>query len=124
MPTPRTSASDGHGVFGDDWSASARRRSRAADIRLGRRQTEGLTDEAYPAHSMRRMARIRLTGIELSEFFSPRSILVPVATEPLIQDVPLQDLEHLAGPSTPKTAPICDGTQRRATRNIIERISI
>jgi integrase/recombinase XerD len=83
-----------------------------------------LTTDAYPAHSMRRMLKRRLVDAGLPELFSPHSFRVAVVTDLLKQDVPLEDVQYLAGHSNPKTTQIYDRRRRRVTRNIVERISI
>lgn len=83
-----------------------------------------LTTDAYPAHSMRRMLKRRLADAGLPELFSPHSFRVAVVTDLLKQDVPLEDVQYLAGHSNPKTTQIYDRRRRRVTRNIVERISI
>jgi len=83
-----------------------------------------LTQEAYSAHSMRRMLKRRLTDAGLPALFSPHSFRVAVVTDLLKQDVPLEDVQYLAGHSNPKTTQIYDRRRRRVTRNIVERISI
>ncbi len=83
-----------------------------------------LTAEAYPAHSMRRMLKRRLADAGRPDLFSPHSFRVAVVTDLLKQDVPLEDVQYLAGHSNPKTTQIYDRRRRRVTRNIVERISI
>lgn len=41
-------------------------------------------------------------------------------TDLLNQNVPLEDVQYLAGHSNPRTTQICD--RRRVTRNVVERI--
>jgi hypothetical protein len=40
------------------------------------------------------------------------------------QNVPLEDVQYLAGHSNPRTTQIYDRRRRRVTRNVVERISI
>src|SRR4051812_47961728 len=88
----------------------------------GKRRT--LTGDRYDAHSMRQMLKRRLKEARLPEVFSPHSFRVAVVTDLLKQDVPLEDVQYLAGHSNPKTTQIYDRRRRRVTRNIVERISI
>lgn len=92
---------------------------RAAD---GRRRT--LTRAPYAAHSMRQMLKRRLKDAGLPDVFSPHSFRVAVVTDLLKQDVPLEEVQYLAGHSSPVTTRIYDRRRRHVTRNIVERISI
>ena len=83
-----------------------------------------LTNAGYAAHSMRQMLKRRLQDAGLPELFSPHSFRVAVVTDLLKQDVPLEDVQYLAGHSNPRTTQIYDRRRRRVTRNIVERISI
>ena len=42
----------------------------------------------------------------------------------LTQGVPLDDVQFLAGHSSPRTTKLYDRRQKKVTRNIVERISI
>ena len=65
----------------------------------------------------------RLKDARLPDIFSPHSFRVLVVTDLLTQDVPLEDVQYLAGHANPKTTQIYDRRQKRVTRNIVERIS-
>lgn len=103
------------GIAGDDKTMPL---FRAAD-----RKSKVLTINRYQAHSMRQMLKRRLTAAGLPDIFSPHSFRVTVVTDLLKQDVPLEDVQYLAGHSDPKTTQIYDRRRRRVTRNIVERIS-
>jgi len=45
-------------------------------------------------------------------------------TDLLTQGVPLDDVQFLAGHSSPRTTKLYDRRQKKVTRNIVERISI
>jgi site-specific recombinase XerD len=45
-------------------------------------------------------------------------------TDLLNQNVPLEDVQYLAGHSNPRTTQTYDRRRRQVTRNIVERISI
>jgi site-specific recombinase XerD len=92
---------------------------RAAD---GKRRK--LTKAGYRAHSIRQMLKRRLRDARLPTLFSPHSFRVAVVTDLLNQNVPLEDVQYLAGHSNPRTTQIYDRRGRRVTRNIVERISI
>jgi len=83
-----------------------------------------LTAAGYRAHSMRQMMKRRLTDAGLPHLFSPHSFRVTVVTDLLNQNVPLEDVQYLAGHSNPRTTQIYGRRRRRVTRNIVERISI
>jgi site-specific recombinase XerD len=83
-----------------------------------------LTAAGYAAHSMRQMLKRRLVDAGLPHLFSPHSFRVTVVTDLLKQNVPLEDVQYLAGHSNPRTTQIYDRRRRRVTRNIVERISI
>jgi integrase/recombinase XerD len=99
--------------------------SRTAPLfRAAEGKRKALTRDRYDAHSMRQMLKRRLKDAGLPELFSPHSFRVAVVTDLLKQDVPLEDVQYLAGHSNPKTTQIYDRRRRRVTRNIVERISI
>ena len=83
-----------------------------------------LSERPYTAHSMRQMLKRRLKDAGLPVLFSPHSFRVTVLTDLLSQDVPLEDVQYLAGHSNPQTTQIYDRRRRRVARNIVERISI
>jgi len=95
---------------------------RAADPRNPKKKE--LTRAAYTAHSIRQMMKRRLEDAGLPELFSPHSFRVTVVTDLLNQNVPLEDVQYLAGHSSPTTTRVYDRRRRRVTRNIVERISI
>ena len=84
----------------------------------------GLTDREMTAHGMRRMLKRRLQNAGLPEIITPHSFRVMVVTDLLSQDVPMEDVQYLAGHSNPQTTQIYDRRRRRVTRNIVERISV
>ena len=89
--------------IGEDAKAAALFRS--AD------KTKRLTSNAYGAHSMRQMMKRRLKDAGLPELFSPHSFRVTVVTDLLNQNVPLEDVQYLAGHSSPTTT----GYSRRSS---------
>ena len=93
-------------------------------FRAAEGKRKALTAERYAAHSVRQMLKRRLKDAGLPEMFSPHSFRVAVVTDLLKQDVPLEDVQYLAGHSSPVTTGIYDRRRRRVTRNIVERISI
>ena len=84
----------------------------------------GLVDRAMTAHGVRRMLKQRLKEAGLPEIVTPHSFRVMVVTDLLGQNVPMEDVQYLAGHSNPQTTQIYDGHRRRVTRNIVERSSV
>ena len=84
----------------------------------------GLLDRALTAHGVRRMLKRRLKEAGLPEIITPHSFRVMVVTDLLGQNVPMEDVQYLAGHSNPQTTQIYDRRRRRVTRNIVERISV
>ena len=84
----------------------------------------GLVDRALTAHGVRRMLKRRLVDAGLPEIITPHSFRVMVVTDLLGQNVPMEDVQYLAGHSNPQTTQIYDRRRRRVTRNIVERISV
>jgi site-specific recombinase XerD len=83
-----------------------------------------LTPSSYSPHLMRQMMKRRLEDAGLPELFSPHSFRVTVVTDLLNQNVPLEDVQFLAGHASPTTTRVYDRRRRKVTRNIVERISI
>jgi integrase/recombinase XerD len=55
---------------------------------------------------------------------SPHSFRVTVITDLLSQGGPLDDVQFLAGHSSPRTTKLYERRQKKVTRNIVERILI
>ena len=83
-----------------------------------------LSARSLSANSMGLMLKRRLKNAGLPPIFSPHSFRVLVVTDLLSQDVPLEDVQYLAGHVNPRTTQIYDRRRRRVTRNIVERISV
>ena len=69
------------------------------------------------------MLKRRLAAAGLPVMLRPHSFRVLVVTDLLQQNVPLEDVQYLAGHSNPQTTQLYDRRRRRVTRNIVERIS-
>ena len=93
-------------------------------FRAGQNRHGPLTDRAMSPHAVRRMLKRRLSAAGLPEILSPHSFRVLVVTDLLSQNVPLEDVQYLAGHAHPRTTQIYDRRRRRVTRNIVERISV
>jgi len=71
-----------------------------------------------------RMVKRRLRNAGLPVNLSPHSFRVATLTDLLLQGVPLEDAQYLAGHADPRTTRLYDRRQRQVTRNTVERISI
>jgi integrase/recombinase XerD len=99
-------------------------KSKAPLFRAADGKRKALTTDPYAAHSVRQMMKRRLTDAGLPELFSPHSFRVTVITDLLDQNVPLEDVQYLAGHASPTTTRVYDRRRRKVTRNVVERISI
>ena len=68
----------------------------------------GLTDRPMTAHGVRQMLKRRLHEAGLPEIITPHSFRVMVVTDLLGQNVPMEDVQYLAGHSNPQTTQIYD----------------
>jgi site-specific recombinase XerD len=93
-------------------------------FRTANRKTKTLTKNAMTGIDVCRMMKRRLKAAGLPNHFSPHSFRVATVTDLLGQNVPLEDVQYLAGHSDPRTTRIYDRRRRKVTRNIVERISI
>ena len=93
-------------------------------FRTAFRRTKRLTSKAMSGIDICRMMKRRLKAAGLPGHFSPHSFRVTTVTDLLEQNVPLEDVQYLAGHSDPRTTRIYDRQRRKVTRNIVERISI
>jgi site-specific recombinase XerD len=87
-------------------------------------KTKTLTKNGMTGIDICRMMKLRLKSAGLPGHFSPHSFRVTTVTDLLEQNVPLEDVQYLAGHSDPRTTRIYDRRRRKVTRNIVERISI
>lgn len=87
-------------------------------------RTRTLSDLGMTADDVGRMVKRRMRDAGLPDRLSAHSMRVTTITDLLAQGVPLEDVQHLAGHSDPRTTRLYDRRQRRVTRNIVERISI
>ena len=88
------------------------------------RRTKTLIAKAMSGIDICRMMKRRLKAAGLPDQFSPHSFRVATVTDLLEQNVPLEDVQYLAGHADPRTTRLYDRRRRRVTRNIVERISI
>src|SRR5512144_3419836 len=90
----------------------------------GKRARNPAGSRFKPGEPICRMMKRRLKGAGLPGPFSPHSFRVTTVTDLLEQNVPLEDVQYLAGHSDPRTTRLYDRWRRKVTRNIVERISI
>jgi integrase/recombinase XerD len=88
------------------------------------RKTKMLKASAMTADDMGRMIKRRMREIGLPTRLSPHSFRVATLTDLLTQDVPLAEVQHLAGHADPRTTRLYDRRQRRVNRTLVERISV
>ena len=93
-------------------------------FRTAHSKTRTFTKNAMNGIDICRMMKRRLKAAGLPAHFSPHSFRVAAVTDLLSQDVPLEDVQHLAGHADPRTTRIYDRRRRKVTRNLVERISI
>lgn len=93
-------------------------------FRTAKRLTSELSSHGVTDNDIRRMLKRRLKDAGLSLRFSPHSFRVATVTDLLEQGTPLEDVQHLAGHSDPRTTRLYDRRKRKITRNIVEKISI
>ncbi len=93
-------------------------------FRTANRKTKTLTKNAMTGIDVCRMMKRRLKAAGLPGHFSPHSFRLATVTDLLEQNVPLEDVQYLAGHADPRTTRIYDRRRRKVTRNIVERISI
>jgi integrase/recombinase XerD len=88
------------------------------------RKTKLLTANALTSKAICEMVKRRLKAAKLPERLSPHSFRVTSITDLLTQGVPFEDVQYLAGHSSPRTTGLYDRRRKKVTRNIVERISI
>jgi integrase/recombinase XerD len=93
-------------------------------FRTALRRTKQLTTKSMSGIDICRMMKRRLKVAGLPGQFSPHSFRVATVTDLLEQNVPLEDVQHLAGHADPRTTRLYDRRRKKVTRNIVERISI
>ncbi len=77
----------------------------------------------YP-QLIRDLLKRRLRDAGLPKILTPHSFRVMVVTDLLTQDVPIEDVQYLAGHSHPSTTQVYDRRAHKIARNIVERISV
>ena len=88
------------------------------------RKEKRFSGNGVTANDVSRMLKRRFAEAGLSERYSAHSFRVTTITDLLEQDIPLEDVQRLAGHADPRTTRLYDRRQRKITRNIVERISV
>ena len=88
------------------------------------RRTKQLTGNALTSKAICELVKRRLKDAGLPERLSPHSFRVSGVTDLLIPNIPLEDVQYLAGHSEPRTTALYDRRKKKVTRNIVERIPI
>jgi integrase len=70
------------------------------------------------------MMKRRMKEAGLPPNLSPHSFRVTTITDLLDQQLPLEDVQDLAGHADPRTTRLYDRSRRQITRNIVERIRV
>src|ERR1017187_1582411 len=81
-----------------------------------------LSGKAIHVNDICRMMKRRLKDFAMPLLYSPHSFRVTTITDLLEQNVPREDVQHLAGHSDPRTTNLYDRRKRKVSRNIVERI--
>ncbi len=76
------------------------------------------------SHNICRMMQRRLARGGLPIKLSPHSFRVAGVTDLLGQKIELADVQTLAGHADPRTTRLYDRSERKVTRNLVERIKI
>jgi site-specific recombinase XerD len=93
-------------------------------FRSTRRRTKQLTGNPLTSKAICELVKRRLKDAGLPLRLSPHSFRVTGITDLLSQNVPLEDVQYLAGHAEPRTTGLYDRRKKKVTRNIVERISI
>jgi integrase/recombinase XerD len=93
-------------------------------LRTAVRKENRLTDAGMTANDVCRMVKRRIRKAGLPANLSAHSFRVAVATDLFDQGVDTKDIQQLLGHSDPRTTRLYDRTDRKVTRNLVERIRI
>jgi site-specific recombinase XerD len=88
------------------------------------RRTKELTGNPLTTKAICELVKRRLKDAGLALPLSPHSMRVTGITDLLSQNVPLEDVQYLAGNAEPRTTGLYYRRKKKATRNIVERVSI
>jgi site-specific recombinase XerD len=98
--------------------------SHAPLFRSAAGRTGRVTENAMHVNDICRMVKRRLKDAGLSLQFTGHSFRVTTITDLLGQGIELKEVQQFVGHADPRTTQLYDRTQKRVTRNLVERISI
>ena len=93
-------------------------------FRGGERRHSPLIERSLSPYAVGQMLKRRLETTGLLTILSPRSFRVLVVMDLLSQNVPLEDIQYVAGYAQSGTTPIYDRCRRHVSRNLFEQISV
>jgi len=88
-----------------------------------RRREKRLSDSRLRENDMCRMVKRRMKLAGLPRELSAHSFRVATITDLIGQGIPIEDVQQLAGHKDARTTKLYDRTNRKVTRNLVERIS-
>ena len=87
------------------------------------RRENRLASKPMQENDMCRMVKRRLKKADLPQDLSAHSFRVATITNLIGQRIPIEDVQQLAGHKDARTTKLYDRTDRKVTRNLVERIS-
>jgi len=93
-------------------------------FRTAVRRENRLTNRGMSPNDVCRMIKRRLKRAGLPNNLSAHSFRVAVATDLFDQGIDTKDVQHLLGHADPRTTRLYDRSERKVTRNLVERIRI
>lgn len=88
------------------------------------RREKRFTSRAMDGSDVARMIRRRMTEARLPANLTAHSFRVAAITDLIRQGIPIEDVQYLAGHADARTTRLYDRSDRRVTRNIVERIGL
>lgn len=92
-------------------------------FRAACRKEKELKSSRLCENDMCRMVKRRMRAAELPEELSAHSFRVATITDLIGQGIPIEGVQQLAGHKDARTTKLYDRTERKVTRNLVERIS-
>ena len=88
------------------------------------RREKRFTANPMKGEDVARMIRRRMKAAGLPRNLTAHSFRVAAITDLIKQGVPIEDVQYLAGHADARTTRLYDRSERRVTRNIVERIGL